>query len=209
MNDYSDEDLLVLMSFQKDNKKEAEEAFNAFYDRYKAFLWSLCYSICTKRKGTSEGEEFAKDIFNNTMMSIYEGSHTYDSKKSKITTWMSRIAKNEMFDFLKDESEFSPLNEEVDSISDNDDTEKSSFISPGKRELENALLTLSEKEKDILLTYMEYSNGKKHLPDVLISELCKRYSTLPATLRQIKKRSLEKIEKYLASNKSVITKKNK
>jgi len=207
MNEFSDEDLLVLMSFQKDNKKESEEAFNTFYDRYKSFLWSLCYSICTKRKGTQEGEELAKDIFNNTMMSIYESSLTYDSKKSKIKTWMSRIAKNEMCDFLKDELVFSPLNEDVYLISDNDNIEDTTFISPEKKELENALLTLSEKEKDILLTYMQYSDGKKHLPDELISELCKRHSTLPATLRQIKKRTLEKIEKYLASNKSVVTNK--
>jgi RNA polymerase sigma-70 factor (ECF subfamily) len=154
MTEYSDEDLLVLMSFRKENKKEAEEAFLAFYNKYKKFLWSLCYSICTKSKGISEGEELAKDVFNNTMMSIYENSHTYDSKKSKVNTWISKIAKNEMFDLQKGESEFIPFNEDIYSISEIDSEEDDSFISPEKRILDEALNELSEKEKDILLTYM-------------------------------------------------------
>ena len=205
MTEYSDEDLLVLMSFQKENKKEAEYAFQVFYDKYTNFLWSLCYSICTKRKGVSEGKELAKDVFNNTMMSIYESSHTYDSQKSKVKTWMSRIAKNEMCDLEKGESLFTPLNKDIYYVLDNDGEEDIDFVSPEKKDLDKALDTLSEKEKDVLLTYMLYSDGKKHLPDEIIRELCQRYCTLPATLRQIKKRSLEKVKNYLTSNKFVIT----
>jgi RNA polymerase sigma-70 factor (ECF subfamily) len=208
MSEYSDEDLLVLMSFQKENKKEAEEAFRIFYNKYKNFLWSLCYSICTKSKGTNEGEELAKDVFNNTMMSIYDSSHTYDSKKSKVNIWMARIAKNEMLDLLKGQTEFIPLNEDIHSTSEDNDKEDTDFISPEKRILDKALNTLSEKEKDILLTYMQYSDGNKHLPDEVINELCQRYGTLPATLRQIKKRSLDKIKSFITTNKSVIINKN-
>jgi len=208
MAEYSDEDLLVLMSFQKENRTESEDAFRVFYNKYKDFLWSLCYSICTESKGLSEGEELAKDVFNNTMMSIYESSHTYDSQKSKVKTWMSRIAKNEMFDLLKGESEHIPLNEDIYYVSENENNNEENIdsIPPKKRDLEKALNTLSEKEKDILLTYMQYSDGNKHLPDEIISELCQRYATIPATLRQIKKRSLDKVKNYFASNKSVITK---
>jgi len=42
---------------------------------------------------------------------------------------------------------------------------------------------------------MQYSDGNKHLPDEVVSELCQRYGTLPDNLRQIKKRSLDKVKK--------------
>lgn len=45
-------------------------------------------------------KELAKDVFMNTMMAVYQNSHTYNASKSKVTTWMSNIAKHEMFDLL-------------------------------------------------------------------------------------------------------------
>ena len=198
MNDYSDEDLLVMTSFQKENEKEAHEAFTIFFNRHNQYLWNLCCSVC-------RDIELAKDVMQDTWIAVYKHSHTYNAQKSSVKTWMSTIAKNKMLDLLKGQTNFLQFNEDTYSVVDVSSEEKEiNILSLEKKVLGEALNKLSEKEKDILLTYMQYSDGNKHLPDEVISELCQRYGTLPATLRQIKKRSLQKINDYIASNQSII-----
>ena len=162
---YSDEDLFVMMSFREENEMEAQAAFRIFYDRYKDFLWSLCYKVC------QNDEELAKDVFMNTMMAVYQNSHTYNASKSKVTTWMSNIAKHEMFDLLDvlkekriGEKTFVPLDDNLVIPDIKDDT---NIETPEKKALNEALQTLSEKERDVLLTYMMYQDGNKHLPDAV------------------------------------------
>jgi len=196
---YSDEDLFVIMSFQEESEMEAQKAFRVFYDRYKSFLWNLCYRVC------QNDEELAKDVFMNTMMAVYQNSHTYNASKSKITTWISIIAKHEMLDLLDvlkekriGEKTFVPLDDNL-AISDAEE-EDISIETPEKKALEEALQTLSEKEKDILLTYMMYQDGNKHLPDEVTEFLCDRYATTNVNLRKIKQRTLEKVKSHILQN---------
>jgi RNA polymerase sigma factor (sigma-70 family) len=199
MTEYSDEDLLVLMSFQKENKKEAEEAFVVFYDRHKQFLWNLCCKVCRDK-------DLAKDVMQNTWIAIYKYGSTYNAKKSNINTWMSRIANNEMKDLLKIEANYTHLNEEIYSISTDEDEEDFDYISPEKRILDEALNELSERDKDVLFTYMRYADGKKHLPDEVIREICQRYGTTPENLRQIRKRSWDKVKNHTLNKANTINK---
>lgn len=199
MEDYSDEDLLIVMSFQKENEKEAKQAFNIFYKRHKQFLWNLCCRVC-------RANELAKDVVQDTWLSIYKSCHTYNAGKSNVKTWMSIIAKNKWLDIMKGETEWIPLNEDIYSNLEEDD-EKINISSPEKTVLDEALGKLSEREKDILLTYMQYSEGNKHLPDEEISELCQRYSITSENLRQIKTRSLNKVKTIITSNQLVVTNK--
>lgn len=195
---YSDEDLFVMMSFREENEMEAQAAFRIFYDRYKDFLWSLCYRVC------QNDEELAKDVFMNTMMAVYQNSHTYNVSKSKVTTWMSNIAKHEMFDLLDvlkekriGEKTFVPLDDNLVIPDIKDDT---NIETPEKKALNEALQTLSEKERDVLLTYMMYQDGNKHLPDEVTKLLCERYGTTSVNLRKIKQRTLEKVKTHILQN---------
>lgn len=195
---YSDEDLFVMMSFREENEMEAQIAFRVFYDRYKRFLLSLCHKVC------QNNEELAKDVFMNTMMAVYQNFHTYNASKSKITTWISSIAKHEMLDLLDvlkekriGEKTFVPLD---DNLVISDVEEDISIETPEKRALDEALQTLSEKERDILLTYMMYKDGNKHLPDEVTKFLCDRYATTSLNLRKIKQRTLEKVKKHILQN---------
>lgn len=196
---YSDEDLLVVISFREKNEVEAKEAFKIFYDRYKRFLLSLCYKVCQNIE--PNGAELAKDVFVNTMMAVYESSNTYNASKSKVATWLSCIAKHEMLDLLNilnekriGEKQFIPLNEDL-AISDTEDNIE--IETPQKKALDEALQTLSDKERDILLTYMMYQEGNKHLPDEVIQVLCDRYETSSINLRKIKQRALEKVRSHI------------
>lgn len=195
---YSDEDLFETMSLRSEDEKEAQAAFRIFYDRYKYFLWSLCYKVCQNDK------ELAKDVFITTMMAVYQNSHTYNTSKSKVTTWISNIAKHEMFDMLDvlkekriGEKFFVPLEDNLVVL----DTKNATNIeTPEKKALNEALQTLSEKERDILLTYMMYQEGNKHLPDEITKLLCERYGTTSVNLRKIKQRTLEKIKSHISRN---------
>jgi RNA polymerase sigma factor (sigma-70 family) len=191
MKDYSDEDLLFMTSFQKESEKDAQEAFTIFYHRYKQFLWNMCLSIC-------QDDSLAKDVTQNTWIAIYKSGHTYNASESKVKTWMSTIAQNEFKDLMKSEVGYKSLNEDIDSIADSDsennDEEEMSIPSPEKKSLDEALNQLSEKEKDILLTYFRFSDGNRHLPDEVLLELRQKYNTTSENLRQIRKRSFVKIK---------------
>ncbi len=199
---YSDEDLLVLMSYRSENEREAEEAFKEFDSRYKSFIWSLCYYVC--KNGPFGGKELAEDVFMQTRTRVYYSAHTYDSSKGKIKTWISRIAKNEMNDLLGvlkekriGEKTFVSLDEAlaVVTVDVADEIE-----TPEKKLLNTALDSLTEKERDILMTYMLYQDGNKHLPDEVLEELRKRYQTTSANIRMIKMRTLDKIKKIIEAN---------
>lgn len=203
---YTDEDLFFLMSLKDEDEEEAQEAFRIFYERYKGLLWTLCYSVCDKFD-ISNIEEFAKCVFNNTMMAIYEHP-TYDAKRSKVSTWMSRIAHNETCDLL---AEFK-INDLRNNISINEEIsetiqETEDFIdieTPEKRILTEALNQLSEKEREILLTCMMYKENQKHIPDEILLELSNKFNTTTVNLRQIRKRALDKVKAYIITNSDLL-----
>jgi len=57
---------------------------------------------------------------------------------------------------------------------------------------------LTDKEKDILLTYMQYeSNDNKQLPRNILEQLKAKYDTTSVNIRQIKYRSLKKIKDFI------------
>lgn len=199
---YSDEDLFVLMSYKKDNETEAQEAFRIFYERYKRLLWSLCYSVCTKLD-IENGKEFAQYIFSNTMMAIYEHP-TYDSRKSKLSTWMSKIAYNKALGLIKehctDGAKVIPLNETITASIPDKGSDVVEYETPQKKILDDALNLLSERDREILLTCIMYQEEKKHLSDEVLGELSRKYATTPTNIRQIKKRALDKLKIHISQN---------
>ena len=199
---YSDEDLFVLMSYRKEDEAEAQKAFRIFYKRYSKLLRSLCFSVCLKLD-FNNGEELAYYIFNDTMFAIYN-SPTYDSRKGKLSTWMSTIAYRKALDLIDEydmnNNKFVPLNEDiVESIPDVED-EIIEYQTPQRKVLDDALNTLSERDREVLLTCIMYQEKNKHLPDNVLKELCSRYSTTSDYIRQIKSRAFKKIKEHISKN---------
>ncbi len=198
--EYSDEDLFVLMSYKIENEESAKEAFRVFYDRYKKLVWTLCFRACTSLD-TENGKELADCVVNNTMMAIYE-HQTYDSQKAKLSTWISSIAYNKTVDLFKEygitDNRVTPLNEATTAaVYDEDDEGVVEYEAPNRRLLDAALALLSERDREIVMTCFLYKDGNKHLPDEVLGELSRRYSTTSVNIRQIKKRSLDKVKTYM------------
>lgn len=199
-----DEDLFLAMSLKAEDEDEAKNAFAIFYKRYGKFLWNLCLSVCSKL-GIANKEEFARDIFSNTMMKAYT-SASYDANKAKVTTWLSKIAKNELVNSLRLEAgkpiilDEEGLNNFYDDI--NEDEE---IVLPEKEILNVALDSLTERERHILMTYMLYSDGRKHLPDDVLKDLMEQYGTTADNIKHIKSRTLAKIKGYIKQNSNLLS----
>ena len=182
----------------------SRKAFNIIYDRYKNFLWTLCSTVCNQMYPSDT--ELAKDIFNNTSIAIYKNAHSYDASKGKLSTWMSRIARNELIDYLHLYSNNCdalkvPLEEAAKAVySDNLKSKPSVY----EKAIDRALKSLKPREREILLTYMMYKDGNKHLPDDVINSLCEKYQTTPANLRKIKQRALADVERHIRINTSLL-----
>jgi RNA polymerase sigma factor (sigma-70 family) len=201
LTNYSDEELFILMSYKDENVIEAQKAFTIFHNRYKDFLWKLCCFIC-HNCNTLENEELAKDLFQNTMISIYTYGHTFDPKKSKVATWVSRIAKGELYQLLCGIKEYR-IDENLEVLLENVVDEKSdndfNFQSHEQNALKDAMETLTEREQEILLTYIMYEDGNKQLPKEMRQHLLDKYATTQQNIQQIKSRSLKKIKEHIVN----------
>jgi RNA polymerase sigma factor (sigma-70 family) len=193
-------------------RNDSSTAKEEFYFRYRSFLLQAC------RKGCAHfinGEQLADDIFQNTMIKAFNGMSNLFNKLSEgrtessihIKAWLSIIAKNELVEFLRknpDEknlaNSFRSNYQEIEIPNESSETNEEYISKPSieKETLDKGLATLSEREKDILMTYLLYQNPNepnRHLPEDVLVSLCNRYNVSSDNLRQIKKRALLKLKK--------------
>lgn len=198
-------DLFLRMSM-KDEKKEAEKAFIEFYHRYKNYIYTVIRKACESWK--QYGKDLIQSTFSNVLLIVYKKADSFimienveiSRQELRLKAWLGKIIQIEILKLLKLERTNDEMIEFTDKLLEYDDkVEKKSNIpiSYNMSRLEDALATLSEREKDILMTYFAYSEGNKKLPREELQRLAKRWDILPDNMRQIKRRSLKKIEKIL------------
>ncbi len=78
-----------------------------------------------------------------------------------------------------------------------EDESESLFISAEHAQLELALAQLSEKEKDITLTYLNLEDKQGNIPPEIRKKLAQAYKVLPESLRKTKQRTLQKLSDRL------------
>jgi RNA polymerase sigma factor (sigma-70 family) len=191
---------------------DSSKAKNEFYYRYRSFLLQVCRKSCSH---FINGDELADDVFQNTMIKAFNGINRLHEKLVKgktensfhIKAWLSVIAKNELIEFLrKNPDERNLANNFRLSYIENEipfefiEINEENFSKPSieQEALEKGLAALTERERDILMTYILYHNQSepnRHLPDDILGSLCSRYKISSDNLRQIKKRALLKLKK--------------
>jgi len=194
---YADSELLLLMSYQEEEELEAKLAFEAFRRRYNNVLWQACSKVCSFYP---QSEELQYIVYNNTLLSIYK-YHSYDESKGNILLWIFGIARNEL------KMALSEINSPEKALSEAESYKLDLLIESEPEEeieetfeasiIKKAINTLTEREQEILLTYHQYSDGNKHLPDPVLERLKEKYQTTSANLRKIKQRATEKIMAYI------------
>ena len=196
LKEFTDAHLFELIASKNDNLEMAQKAYEVIYDRYAKLMWNLCNSAC-ENFAVVDLPTFIEEVFSQTMIAIYEYP-TYKPAKGKVATWISKIAQNKAKDLIKDWPRPCDMLEDSRSFSylvECDDDED--YITPEQQQLNQVLSKMSEREKDIIFTYMMYQDGNKHLPDEILYELRLRYNTTSENIRQIKKRAMTKLGAYI------------
>lgn len=198
----SDDELFALIALKDQDIERAKMAFNIFHNKYSRLLLTLCYDVCSSWR-IANSKAIAEDIFQQTMIAIYEHP-TYNSSKGKVSTWMAKIAQRKACDLLNLGNSKESYLDEIGSKEYYDDEESDEIITPQKKILADALNTLSEIERGVLMTYFGYQQGRKHLPDCTLKELCDYYKKTSDNIRQIKKRAMDKVKDYIQQNSDLL-----
>lgn len=203
----TDEDLLVYMTMRDDDPSAANEAWAEFYQRHADYLYKVC---CRVSKGILAGSG-PKDLVQETFIRAYEKASTFDNGgitdpnwlRLRARAWLGRIALNIYRDMLRgrrDVTEMSVDSQELEAAPEQ--TPSPAPTSINRRWLDEAIETLSEREKHVLrITYQYNQPGKKHqrLPNHVAEDLAKTLNTTSDNIRQIRRRALQKIGKYVKS----------
>jgi RNA polymerase sigma factor (sigma-70 family) len=203
------EDLFLMMAMKNDDRKKAELAFNEFHNRFSKYLYATIKKA-TVPFYTIYGDELCDGVFQNTLLTIFEKADKFiiidelneKSKEMRIKAWLGKIAQTEMYILLRElrtEKDKICYNTEYINESDILDTiEEPKLPSFERKLLDCALSSLKERDRAILLTFYQYEEIGKNTPANAIEELCEYFSTTKENLRQIKKRTLEKVKKHIA-----------
>lgn len=207
------EDLFLIMSMKDDDNEQAEKAFNEFHCRYSKYLRAITITAAKKFINTYDHEELAANVFQNTLLTIWEKADTFikiedvpqEKKEKRVKAWLGKIAKNEMLQLLRDyktASEKMTYNTElINEINLLDEPISESQPKFEKKLLDNALKMLKPRDKDILFTYYQYYEKGKNMPSEVLDNLCRIFDTTRDNLRQIKKRTLNKVNSYIDEQK--------
>jgi len=203
-------DLFLAMAMKEEDRQNAEKAFTEFYNRYKSFLFTVIKNAC--KSWEMYGDELIETVFENTFLTVFDKAETFlklddipfERQEKRMKAWLSQIAKNEMLQLLrqyridKDKVEFTDDLSFVERMED----ETEEIISDDILLAEKALQTLNERDRNILVTYLMYEDGNKKLPSCEIQKLADMWGVLPDNMRQIKRRSLAKLEIFIKTHKN-------
>lgn len=141
-----DEDLLAW-------SVKGELAFEAFYHRHKQKL----FGFVLQQLGDKDSAEI---VFQNVMLAVRDGAKTFEGR-ANVSTWMCRIAKNKVIDFIRTRSRKEPNVVAIETIEDFVDPSESPSDRMEKKDLtdamQRAIWTLSLEHRRVLyLTFHFY-----------------------------------------------------
>ncbi len=76
-----------------------KELFRHIVNEHSNFVYSICMNIL-------RNPEDARDVSQETFYKAYKALKTYDGAKSKLSTWLYKIAYNKCIDFIRKKNNF-------------------------------------------------------------------------------------------------------
>lgn len=197
--------------------EQSEPAFDVLYERYKKDFFRLIW-----RFGS---EDVVKEIFNETFETAYLKAKTFkpcddldsEAERRRTLKWLCKIAGNvSVQKFRKQGKEVQIFTEDkliskgqlFQKIREGEEEilglnrQKGKSNSLEEQILKQVLSELSERDKDILLTYVKEVDLKvksQKISRATMKELKERYGLKPANIRQIKLRTLKVVQSRLLS----------
>ncbi len=200
-----DDVILKLIALREENESVAQMAFQVFYERYESYLLGLTRNVCSYFPKSSN--ELFEAVFQNTFMRVYLRAETFDSGKIKSTdlktgikAWLGRIADTEHKLLLR-QLRKSPDIQLVEDIPITEldiedipaEESKEDPQSYQRQVLDQALATLSEMERYILVQSAAYEQEGKYLPSKFIDSTCKLWQITRVNFRKIKSTARQKV----------------
>jgi RNA polymerase sigma factor (sigma-70 family) len=199
LEEYSDYDLLEIMTWKDDCLKEAQNAWRQFYERHYSFMLFVAH----KKLANFYEKESIVDVVTDLFIKIYEkAAQTFKSEgetnkkniRKHVRSWMSKILNNMLYDLqqgktfeeveLPDEISESPKRTEM----------PSQVILNIKKFIEE---NLDDREKAILSLHFEFydcTTPKRQIPTEALDKICHEYGIERANFRKIKSRAIKKIK---------------
>lgn len=138
--EYSDTELI-----QKCLKGESK-AFEQIVDRYKRLVYSVAMNMF-------KDKEDIYDVSQEVFLKVYKSLDKYNDEY-KLSTWIVRITTNHCLDILrKKRPQTVPLGKVAETSSKKDTPEERYIISEEKRELREAIDSLPEKYKILIVLF--------------------------------------------------------
>jgi len=199
------EDILLIISEQEENEKDASKAFTCLYRGYSRYLGKVVANAL-KERGIYD-EHLFNAVINNTFHKLYLDPLSFSFKQSakddkSFKGWLAVVAKNELKKLINEYYDERFTSELVgdEAVIESIDVPEEFQRSINQKTLYKALKILSERDKHILRTlYLYYEEGKK-TPSTVLDRLCRMHDTTKDNIRQIKRRSESKIIEYFAKN---------
>jgi RNA polymerase sigma factor (sigma-70 family) len=202
----SNEFLLGLMAGKTEGL--AEQAFAEFYQRHRSYIYHVACKVADGILDDGEKLDLVQDTFIRAFerASTFHGHDLVDEVQERrwARAWLGKIANNIMIDKLRKKRGVLLLNYDDDNV--RWEVEQIKLLapipkSPKLRLLQEALEQLTPKEQMILrLAALNFIPGDEQLriPRADLNDLARTYNVSKGTIRQIKRRAIEKIRKYVA-----------
>ena len=204
--EYNSEDLLVIISMIKDEPEEAKFAFYELVERHRIELLRYCTSMCNTESSSSKNKIIfdvgdAKDIVWNSFYQIKKYPENFDLKKANtnniekaVEAYLKGIVriefKKKYFGIEKVEVEY---NYEIDNSTDGLLMPTRNVLQSMSKEVEQCLMSLTIKEREIFLAYAEFCPNDEYIPRPISKLLQEKLNVAESTLRVYKKRARNKI----------------
>jgi len=205
-------DFQIIEGIKKEESPKMTLYFqNQFYHKYKGYIYKVAIQRCVSYH---DAEQLAIDITQETFISAFRGISKFDfpieisqeKYEYVVKAWLGRIANNcfnkeyaKRKDIIYlDDLIIKPEDSKFDLFESLYGEEPIEVPNEFRRKLNLAMSLLSEEQKHIILTYANEGclNNNLHLSSDAMVYLCKTYTTSSANIRQIKKRTLDKIKKH-------------
>ncbi len=202
----TDADLLAYMAMAGQEPECARAAWEAFYRRHVGYLRRACLRAYGDLLG---GEAGAADLTAEVLRIAYEHAGKFDPAgiacpqrlRLRARAWLGWIARRCVQEMLRSRGRLPTRSLELGSWQQVPAPDRPAGTPSSKSELvARALAALGEREQLVIrVTFQWYQPGKAHqrLPNKVAAELAETLGTTPENLRQIRRRALAKIERYL------------
>ena len=165
----------MLISVRDNKNMEKEKIYNDFHNKVFSYIFSKLGHI-----------QDAEDLTGEVFLKIYEKFDSFDESKASLSTWIYTITRNTVIDYFRASKKWEELPEALQDRSDVEDTVCNEQM---LETLANALESLDERERDVII--LRFYSGKT------LVEIANGLNISYAYIKVLQRKALEKLKVFL------------